>query len=258
MSEPHIFPFVAACAVDANSQSHRGITAYRLLTGRHPADADIATDSNFDRHVLASILAAATMDGGSFLEKVGLSGVELAALLERYFPSTEIKAAEQALPFRWEDDEEIAMVRDLLLKQRSTEGDIGRWLAAMIARRAIEPDHLWEALGLRNRGELSLLLSRHFAPLAARNVNNMRWKRFLYRMLCENEGLGMCTTPVCTQCDDFNICFGEESGESRMAERRRDLLLQATAWPDVASGQVFEMPGEPATAPSPETASSDL
>lgn len=258
MSQPHVFPFVAACAVDANSRSHRGITTYRLLTGRHPADADIATDSNFDRHVLASILAAATMDGGSLLAKVGLSCVELTALLERYFPSTEIKAAEQASPFRCEDDEEIAMVRDLLLKQRSTEGDIGRWLAAMIARRAIEPEHLWEALGLRNRGELCLLLSRHFAPLAARNVNNMRWKRFFYRMLCENEGLGMCTTPVCTQCDDFNICFGEESGEGRMAERRHDLLLQATAWPDVASGRVFEMPGQSATAPSSETASPDL
>ncbi|MDA9408818.1 nitrogen fixation protein NifQ [Bradyrhizobium sp. CCBAU 45384] len=258
MSEPHVFPFVAACAVDAISRSHRGITTYRLLTGRHPADADIAIERNLDRHVLASILAAATMDGGSLLERVGLSGAELAALLERYFPSTEIKAAEQASPFRWEDDEEIAMLRDLLLNQRSTEGDIGRWLAAMIARRAIEPDHLWEALGLRNRGELSLLLGRHFAPLAARNVNNMRWKRFFYRMLCENEGLGMCTTPVCTQCDDFNICFGEESGESRMAERRRDLLLQAAAWPNVASGRILEMPGESAAAPSSEKALPDL
>ncbi|OPY94653.1 molybdenum processing protein [Bradyrhizobium sacchari] len=258
MSEPHVRPFVAACAVDANSQLHMGITTYRLLTGVPPADADIANDSNLDRHVLASILAAATMDGGSLPEKVGLSVVELAALLEQYFPSTEIKAAEQASPFRSEEDEEIVLLRDLLLKQRSTEGDIGRWLAAMIARRAIEPDHLWEALGLRNRGELSLLLSRHFAPLAARNVNNMRWKRFFYRMLCENEGLGMCTTPVCTQCNDFNICFGEESGESRMAERRRDLLLQAAAWPAMASGRAFEMPGESATAPSSEEASPDL
>ncbi|RXH38134.1 molybdenum processing protein [Bradyrhizobium nanningense] len=195
-----------------------------MLTGKAPADANITTDANLDRHVLASILAAATMDGGSLLENVGLSCVELAALLQHYFPSTKISAAEQAAPPKGEDHEEIAMLRDLLLKHRSTQGDIGRWLAAMIARRAMEPDHLWEALGLRNRGELALVLSRHFGPLAAHNVKNMRWKRFFYRMLCENEGLVMCTTPVCDQCNEFNICFGEESGDSRLAERRRDVL----------------------------------
>nr|WP_229167796.1 nitrogen fixation protein NifQ [Bradyrhizobium oropedii] len=218
---------MAACAVDASREVQRGIATYRALTGVPPEDADIATDSNFDRHVLASILAAAAMDGGPLPEKAGLSGHELAGLLQHYFPSVEVKISEQLLAFKCDENDEIAMVRDLLLKQRSTEGHIGRWLAAMIARRAIEPDHLWEDLGLRNRGELSRLLSRHFAPLAARNVNNMRWKRFFYRSLCEDEGLVMCTTPVCTQCNDFNLCFGEESGESRMAERRRDFLLQA-------------------------------
>jgi len=227
MSEAHFLPSLAACAVDINSQMHRAIATYRMLTGVSPADADITIDSNLDRHVLASILAAATMDGGSLTEKAGLSGLELVALLEQYFPTLEIKLAKQLSVFKCEEDDEIAMLRDLLLKQRSTEGDIGHWLAAMIARRAIEPGHLWEALGLRNRGELSRLLSRHFAQLAARNFNNMRWKRFLYRVLCENEGLVMCTTPVCNQCDDFNICFGEEGGESRMAERRREFLLQA-------------------------------
>ncbi|WP_375778995.1 nitrogen fixation protein NifQ [Bradyrhizobium sp. ma5] len=231
MPEAHFLSLMAACVVDANSQMHRGIATYRLLTGVPPADADIATDSNFDCHVLASILAAATLDGGPLPEKAGLSGHELAALLEQYFPSVEINLPEQLLAFKCDENEEIAMVRDLLLKQRSTKGDIGRWLAAMIARRAIEPDHLWEGLGLRNRAELSRLLSRHFAPFAVRNINNMRWKRFFYRMLCEDEGLVMCTTPVCTQCNDFNLCFGEESGESRMAERRRDFLLQAARPP---------------------------
>ncbi|KGT73076.1 molybdenum processing protein [Bradyrhizobium japonicum] len=258
MSEPHVLPFTTACAADANSQLHKGISTYRLLTGEHPANADIAIDSNLDRHALASILAAATMDGGCLSEKVGLSGVELAVLLEQHFLPTGIRAPEQAAPFKREEDEEIAMLRDLLLKHRSTEGDIGRWLAAMIARRAMEPDHLWEALGLRDRGELSLVMSRHFAPLAASNVNNMRWKRFFYRMLCEDEGLAMCTTPVCNQCNEFNICFGEESGESRMAERRRDLLLQAAAWPDVSSGRASETPGETAVASLSEKASPHL
>lgn len=203
---------------------HAGIAFYRLLTGCDPADADIRADDDFDRHVLASILAAAAMDGGPLAERAGLSEQELNDMLARNFPAVMVRA------FAWiprpvsESDDETAMVRDLLLAQRSTAGDVGRWLAAMVARRAMEPNHLWEDLGLRERSELSRLLTRHFAPLAARNTGNMRWKRFFYRMLCEDDGFVMCTTPVCTDCNDFDLCFGAESGESRMAERRREFL----------------------------------
>lgn len=231
MFEEQFFPVmvVRTTAAGGSGQEHRGIASYRLLTGVRPADADISSDGSFDRHVLASILAAGTMDGGLVSEKVGLSSDQLAALLEQNFPSVRIKEEALLQDFERDESDEIAMVRDLLLAQRSTEGNTGRWLAAMIARRAIEPNHLWEDLGLRDRGEVSRLLSRHFAPLAARNINNMRWKRFFYRTLCDDDGLVLCTTPVCTRCKDFNLCFGDESGESRMAERRRDVLLQAPA-----------------------------
>jgi len=204
--------------------THAGIEVYRALTGSDPAEADIGDDDDFDRHVLASVLAAAVMDGGPIAERVGLAERDLDALLAQCFPSVPARA------FAWTGggdasiDDETAMVRDLLLARRSTDGEVGRWLAAMVARRAMEPNHLWEDLGLRERPELSRLLTRHFAPLATRNTGNMRWKRFFYRMLCEDDGFVMCTTPVCTQCNDFDLCFGEENGESRMAERRREVL----------------------------------
>jgi nitrogen fixation protein NifQ len=207
-----------------SGETHAGRAFYRLLAGHGPAEADIGDNDDFDRHVLASILAAAVMDGGPIAERAGLAEQELNELLAECFPSAEVRAvAWIARPESIGDDETI-MVRDLLLTQRSTDGEIGRWLAAMVARRAMEPNHLWEDLGLRERAELSRLLMRHFAPLAARNTRNMRWKRFFYRMLCEDDGFVMCTTPVCTQCNDFDLCFGEESGESRMAERRREFL----------------------------------
>ena len=57
----------------------------------------------------------------------------------------------------------------------------------------------------------------------------MRWKRFFYRMLCESDGFVMCSTPVCTNCCDFDLCFGEESGESRLANTRRSLALKEAA-----------------------------
>ncbi|PIT06277.1 hypothetical protein TSA1_24470 [Bradyrhizobium nitroreducens] len=211
-----------------NDGPHVGIEFYRLLTGCDPAEADIGADDDFDRHVLASILAAAVMDGGSIAERAGLSEQEFNNLLARHFPLATVRA------FAWmprpvsEIDDETMMVRDLLRAQRSTDGEVGHWLAAMVARRAMEPNHLWEDLGLRERPELSRLLMRHFAPLASRNTKNMRWKRFFYRMLCEDDGFVMCTTPVCTQCNDFELCFGEESGESRMAERRREFLRGAS------------------------------
>ncbi|MET4260957.1 nitrogen fixation protein NifQ [Bradyrhizobium sp. S3.12.5] len=214
-------PLVSAAQV---AEQHDASELYRLLTDFHPTEVDIGDNDGFDRHVLACVLAAAAMDGGQLPERAGLTNQELNGLLVQYFPSTPVRSwtwrEQSALPV----PDEWIMVRDLLLAQRSTHGEVGGWLAAMIARRAMEPDHLWEDLGLRTRDELSRLLARHFGPLAARNTKNMRWKRFFYRMLCEDDGLVMCTTPVCTECNDFDLCFGEESGESRMAGRRRDHL----------------------------------
>jgi len=214
----------------ARESERIGAAAYRLLTGYHPANAAIDDDFSFDRHVLASILAVAAMENGAVAERAGLAAEDLANLMAQWFP------AACAMGVAWHaedaraDDDEVAMVRDLLLAERSSEGDAGRFLAAMIARRAMEPNHLWEDLGLRDRSELTRLLARHFAPLAARNTKNMRWKRFFYRALCESDGFVMCTTPVCTECRDFDLCFGDESGESRMAERRREVTLSAASF----------------------------
>ncbi|KAB2943991.1 MAG: nitrogen fixation protein NifQ [Hyphomicrobium sp.] len=198
-----------------------GCSVYRRLTGRDPGNAPIESEDDFDAHVLASILAVAATEDGPLCQRTGLASPELARLIARWFPCAlmEVHAGGQdTMP----DGDELVMVRDLLLANRSTDGDEGRWLAHMVARRAIEPSHLWEDLGLRNRAELSRLLDRHFAPLAVRNTRGMRWKRFFYRMLCEDDGFVMCTTPVCTDCCDFENCFGEEDGESRLARRRRD------------------------------------
>lgn len=205
---------------------------YRMLTGQEPADAAIAEDGAFDRHALASILAVASTEPGSVAERVGLADDELALLIECWFPSARNVMARWYRPSERAEDDETGMVRGLLLAQRSTAGDTGRWLAAMVARRAMEPNHLWEDLGLRDRSELSRLLLRHFAPLATRNTKNMRWKRFFYRTLCEDDGIVMCSTPVCSRCGDFDLCFGDESGESRMAYRRRVLALKVASFGD--------------------------
>jgi nitrogen fixation protein NifQ len=208
-----------------DDRTDAGAQAYRLLTGCDPADAAVEDDASFDRHVLASILAVAAMEGGVVAERAGLANNDLVKLIERQFPAATGVAAAWCAQVERPEDEETAMVRDLLLANRSIENDVSRWLSAMVARRAMEPNHLWEDLGLRDRDELTRLLDRHFQPIACKNTKNMRWKRFFYRSMCEDDGFVMCSTPVCTQCADFHRCYGDESGESRLAQRRRDAAL---------------------------------
>jgi nitrogen fixation protein NifQ len=210
-------------------RSEQGAAAYRLLTGCDVETAGIEHDRVFDRHVFACLLAVAVSEGGVIGDRIGLADDDLADVMERWFPLA-LDVIERSRPTGVApDDDEISMVRDLLLANRSTDGEDSRWLAFMIARRALEANHLWEDLGLRDRSELTRLLARHFAPLSGRNLKNMRWKRFFYRMLCESDGFVMCSTPVCTNCCDFDLCFGEEGGESRLANARRSLALGEAA-----------------------------
>lgn len=220
----------ASAATESGPNVSDAARAYRDLTGVLPEAASIDGDANFDRHVLASILALASSEGGRLATQAGLTEAELAGLFSYCFPARRIESRGEDVG-NLVDADEIEMVRELLLENRSSEGDCGRWLAAMIARRAMEPNHLWEDLGLRDRSELTRLIARHFAPLARRNDKNMRWKRFIYRMMCEDDGFVMCSTPVCTNCADYELCYGAESGNSRIAS-----ATQPPATPDV--GQI--------------------
>ncbi|ARC89611.1 nitrogen fixation protein NifQ [Rhodovulum sp. MB263] len=174
-----------------------------------------------DLHAVASILALALSEAaspGDLPAHCGLEAQALAELLGSLFPAAppEFRSGRSSAPRSVEEDS----VRSLLLAHSSST-PLARPLAAMIARRAMEPDHLWQDLGLRNRKELSALLTRHFGQLAAKNTANMKWKRFFYRLICEDEGFVLCAVPVCTDCADFDMCFGEESGEARLARAGR-------------------------------------
>lgn len=177
----------------------------------------------FDAHVFACALSLAAeeagADGGDLASHLGLQPDEVEAIVARYF--TPPALAWLGVPLgRSEVDEEEALVADLL-RAHCAPGDAGGWLASLIARRAMRPNHLWQDLGLRDRAELSRLLTRHFPALAAGNSANMKWKKYFYRRLCEAEGFSLCSAPSCAQCSDFEACFGDESGESRLARRRR-------------------------------------
>jgi nitrogen fixation protein NifQ len=68
-------------------------------------------------------------------------------------------------------------------------------------------------------------MSRHFEWLAERNTRDMKWKKFLYRTVCRDGSFPVCTAPCCSECCDFDACFGEEGGESLLALARREADL---------------------------------
>src|ERR1035438_1008580 len=117
------------------------------------------------------------------------------------------------------EDEEQSL-RILLHRSRSTLAPLSSVLATIVARRAMRPNHLWQDLGLTHRSELSTLMQRHFAPLALCNRQDMKWKKFFYRMICGDDSYRLCFAPSCSECSDFKGCFGDESGESHLARVR--------------------------------------
>ncbi|MEL6196675.1 MAG: nitrogen fixation protein NifQ, partial [Pseudomonadota bacterium] len=87
---------------------------------------------------------------------------------------------------------------------------LARHLAQILARRAMEPNHLWEDLGLPARPHLTALIARHFPRLIALNAANMRWKKFFYRQICADSAFSLCLAPSCDACDERADCFAPD------------------------------------------------
>ena len=198
------------------------MTPDAIYTYLRQANAAAACEP-FDGHVLACIFAAGIIDyksGVSLTDALGVSGSELRRMIATYFPGAEGRLEVFGLDGEPIVDDEERCLRELLGRFRTTPAPITSLLSVLVARRATRPNHLWQDLGLANRGELSCLMQRHFASLARRNTQDMKWKKFFFRMICRDEGYTLCSAPSCSECCDFNACFGDESGESLLARVR--------------------------------------
>lgn len=83
-------------------------------------------------------------------------------------------------------------------------------LPEIVAAGCLGGDHLWRDLGFINRAELSEFMQDNFPRLAALNVKDMKWKKFFYKQLCEQEGGYVCRSPSCEACTAYDDCFGSE------------------------------------------------
>jgi nitrogen fixation protein NifQ len=198
------------------------MTPNNLYIYLQQANATTACDP-FDGHVLACIFAAGICECGgrvSLTDALGFNGSELRRIIAKYFPGAKERMETFGLDGRPVVEEDEQCLRELLWRFRSVPDSFTSLLSVLIARRATRPNHLWQDLGLTNRGELSQLMLRHFALLARRNTQDMKWKKFFFRMICRDEGYRLCSAPSCSECNDFNACFGDESGESLLARVR--------------------------------------
>jgi nitrogen fixation protein NifQ len=140
---------------------------------------------------------------------LGLEEAEFAALLTRHFPRMQIVVRGQTAI-----DDGRAPERDdviaLLLEHRACRDESERWMAEIVTAACMASDHLWQDLGLWSRKHLSQLMTQNFPALAAKNIKDMKWKKFIYKQLCEKEDIRICRAPSCEVCADYQKCFGPE------------------------------------------------
>lgn len=161
---------------------------------------------------IAGICATWVAGAGVLPRRMGLSTEMFARMLAHHFGSTagEVAACDRRTESDRED--EIHAFRGLLLAHRAERSLSETWLTELIATATVGYDHLWSDLGLVSRPELTALMRLNYPGLAAANTQNMRWKKFLYRQLCEAHGRVLCRAPTCQECSEVEACFAPDDG----------------------------------------------
>jgi len=159
-----------------------------------------------DARLFARLVAAREVRGE--LALLGLSRQQLAGLVERHFV---VGLRESATVVIGDADHAafVAAMRELLTGFASADVDRDDLLcvATIVSHACLRPDHLWRDLGLGGRDDVTAMLERFFPALVARNVDGMRWKKFLARELALTSGATPGPAPGCPGCEDFGFCF---------------------------------------------------
>ena len=157
---------------------------------------------------IACCLAQALAEGRQPLVR-GLDEAQFGQMLRSCFSGLVLR---NGAPPRRDDGalDEFDDLLALLLEHRAEATPINAWLSCCVASASLYERHLWQDMGLPDRSALSRLLRSIYPELAARNVDDMKWKKFFYRQLCQRAGLTVCKSPNCGDCSDYAACFGPE------------------------------------------------
>jgi nitrogen fixation protein NifQ len=157
------------------------------------------------------MLATWYSGGGNMPLRLGLGVLTYQHLLARHFPDAPLPPI--IMSETWIDLSRMPEREDLraLLQRHCVEkAEEAEWVTDIVVTGCLGRNHLWQDLGLWARKELTALMQRNFPTLAAKNIQDMKWKKFLYKQLCLQEGLYVCRTPSCEICIDYVNCFGAE------------------------------------------------
>lgn len=191
---------------DATTESHDKSLA--ALYGRLMLHATgLPNDELFAKMIASQVVGDGVLPTG-----LGLAADEYARLLLRHFPACgplhELQPCSRRGDPRLDEGQDLL---DLMLEYRAGHDPSEVWMARIVAAACMGADHLWQDLGLWNRADLTRLMQDNFPLLAAHNVHDMKWKKFLYKQLCQREGVYVCRAPSCQVCADYPICFGPEA-----------------------------------------------
>ncbi|AXS79744.1 nitrogen fixation protein NifQ [Dechloromonas sp. HYN0024] len=180
-------------------------TLFAELLAMPVATARAAADPN--RSLLASLVAGQITGSGCLPTDLGLGKAVHTHLITTYFPELDTHGPQRSV----ESIPEWSDLQKLLLENRACEHPSELLIANIVATACAGRDHLWQDLGLANREELSRLMWVNFPALARANTSDMKWKKFLYRQFCAQEGIYVCPAPSCGVCKDYAQCFGPEN-----------------------------------------------
>jgi nitrogen fixation protein NifQ len=183
------------------STAYYGLDRHRLLAAAR------------DPHDIATLAFCGVLARFPILK---LEATEFMRLLGRFFPSASPVVADPqvlsassvacAAIARGEFDDLLALLR----QHRRDDSEETGWLAHTIASACAGENHLWEDMGMPNRNALSQLLKTYFPTLYFKNTGNLRWKKFFYKLLCDQAQARLCKAPSCGVCCDYAQCFGPE------------------------------------------------
>ncbi len=162
---------------------------------------------------MAQMLASLLVGKGGMPAYLGFERETFEGMVDYYFPKAGLSFGvaqthfEEMKRLRGAEKDEL---RTLLSRYCEAGGEEQAWVTDILVTGCMGNDHLWQDLGLWSRTVLKVFMEDNFPRLALKNEQDMKWKKFLYKQLCSQEGIYTCRSPSCEVCIDYANCFGGE------------------------------------------------
>lgn len=168
-------------------------------------------ETNTKNRYVEMIFSSWNSGSGSMPSKLGMQPEQFGCFLDYFGFQKNWKYHHSHHPCANDRQEEVEDLYAILMKNRTSGSETESWIALLVAIGCMSNDHLWSDLGLSKRSDLTQMLMENFYPLAKKNNWDMKWKKFLYRQLCDSKRGTLCRSPTCEECTDYDACYSVES-----------------------------------------------